>query len=142
MCFGGCGMDITFELAEVLHLRPQAELTEENGFCPLTSALEPLSAVLGCSNCNQWCRRESDGSGNQWTWQRYEFDWGAAGKTWEAPTFPDGTEWDPEDQDSPHYLNGFVGTGRQCEYLDPGTQKWGKKHLASLLRKQRRAAEL
>ena len=54
--------------------------------------------------------------------------------TWEPPTLPDGTEWDPEDQDSRHYLNGFVGMGEACDYLNPGTDEWTRKHIALQLR--------
>lgn len=142
-CFGGCGNNLSFDLAEILHLRPQADLTEANGFCPEVSSLEPLSAVLGCSNCNQWNARahtrSSSATGNQWTWQRYEFDWEAAGITWEAPILPDGTEWDPEHEDSRHYLNGFVGKGEACEYLNPGTTEWARKNIALQLRQHRTA---
>jgi len=69
--------------------------------------------------------------GNQWTWQKYECDWTELEIDWEPPTLPDGTEWDPEDEDSRHYLNGFVGKGKECEYLNPGTDAWALKHIAA-----------
>ena len=53
---------------------------------------------------------------------------------WVPPTFPDGKEWDPEHEDSRHYLNGFVGDGKECEYLNPGTDEWAQKHIAHQLR--------
>ena len=62
----------------------------------------------------------------------------AAGVEWEPPTLPDGTKWDPEDEDSRHYLNGFVGKGEDCEYLNPGTNEWAKKHIAAQKRLQKR----
>ena len=72
-------------------------------------------------------------NGNQWTWQKYECDWADLEIDWEPPTLPDGTEWDPEDEDSRHYLNGFVGKGEECEYLNPGTDAdaWALKHIAA-----------
>ena len=46
-------------------------------------------------------------------------------------------EWDPEDQDSRHYLNnGFVGMGEACDYLNPGTDEWARKHIALQLKKR------
>ena len=60
-------------------------------------------------------------------WTELEIDW-------EPPTLPDGKEWDPEHEDSRHYLNGFVGEGKECEYLNPGTDEWAQKHIAHQLR--------
>ena len=61
--------------------------------------------------------------------------------TWEAPILPDGTEWDPEHQDSRHYLNGFVGMGEACDYLNPGTDEWAQKHIAQQQLRLKSAAE-
>ena len=80
-------------------------------------------------------------SSNQWTWQKYEFDWAKVEKDWKRPTLPDGTEWDPEDEDSRHYLNGFVGKGKKCEYLNPSTDEWAKKHIAAQKRLEAKSSK-
>ena len=78
---------------------------------------------------------------SQWTWQKHEFNWGAVQTDWKPPTLPDGTEWDPEHEDSRHYLNGFVGKGEDCEYLNPGTNEWAKKHIAAQKRLEAKSSE-
>ena len=46
-----------------------------------------------------------------------------------------------EDKDSRHYLNGFVGKGKKCEYLNPSTDEWAKKHIAAQKRLEAKSSK-
>ena len=84
-----------------------------------------------CSNCNTGSYRQTPASSlsgmvsrNQHTWAKYEKDWPAEGKSYEAPQLPDGSFFDPENDLHPLRLCGVIGKGPDCEYLILNSEDW------------------
>ena len=84
-----------------------------------------------CSNCNTGSYRQTPASSlsgmvsrNQHTWAKYEKDWAAEGKSYEAPQLPDSSFFDPENDLHPLRLCGVIGKGRDCEYLILNSEEW------------------